>query len=123
MAAQIRHNLIPGQRYGRLSVIGRDGHGKASFRCDCGSVVVTKYIGDVIEGRRVSCGCYRREKQPGTYHRYWQERRAANAERKRTQKAAWWQFDAAGRRVLVFKNGRFINVIQSTGWTVYERAA
>lgn len=55
---------LTGQRYGRLTVLQRDGHihGKTAWicRCDCGKIV-RKDANAMRQGYSLSCGCMRRE--------------------------------------------------------------
>ena len=54
---------LTGNRYGRLTVVGRDNGRKLTYwncRCDCGNLVSVR--GDHLkEGRVHSCGCYKSE--------------------------------------------------------------
>ena len=53
-----RYNII-GQRFGRLTVIGRESsgsHAKFLCRCDCGQEIIAR--GDSLRsGKTISCGC------------------------------------------------------------------
>lgn len=53
-----RYNII-GQRFGKLTVIGRESsgsHAKFLCRCDCGSEIIVR--GDSLRsGKTISCGC------------------------------------------------------------------
>ena len=59
---------LTGQRFGRITVIGRSTDPRADHRstprwtcrCDCGTVFTT-YSDAIREGRVKSCGCYRDE--------------------------------------------------------------
>lgn len=55
---------LTGHRYGRLTVLKRDGHihGKTAWicRCDCGKIV-RKDANAMRQGYSLSCGCMRRE--------------------------------------------------------------
>lgn len=59
-------NDLTGQKFGRLSVLSREGtasNGKALWRClcDCGKVSVTNGA-DLRSGHVTSCGCWRAER-------------------------------------------------------------
>lgn len=56
---------ITGQRFGRLTVIRRDGfsnswHTMWLCRCDCGNTVRVER-GNLVNGRTRSCGCLKRD--------------------------------------------------------------
>lgn len=57
--------IEPGQRFGRLTVLGLDhkgDRGRKYWKCQCdcgGSAVVPQYT--LLEGHTISCGCYRNE--------------------------------------------------------------
>lgn len=64
--------IMPGQRYGRLVVIGPAGKDKGSNRsvlcqCDCGAVKSVRRT-QIVLGTTVSCGCYRRDKKSTLSH-------------------------------------------------------
>jgi hypothetical protein len=55
---------ITGEKYGMLTVIKQNGHGKSGrivwlCKCDCGNVVSVRG-NDLRTGRTISCGCYKR---------------------------------------------------------------
>lgn len=59
-------NFIPGERYGRLTVLGENGrtpHGQVMVdcRCDCGTEVNTRGY-SLRQGRTQSCGCLQIER-------------------------------------------------------------
>lgn len=56
---------LTGTKFGRLVVLYRDkndktGHTKWICKCDCGNVV-SVYKDALLDGRQISCGCYKRE--------------------------------------------------------------
>ena len=58
---------LTGQRFGRLTVVQRDGFGNAwqtmwLCRCDCGKVVRVER-GNLVRGRTRSCGCLKHDYQ------------------------------------------------------------
>lgn len=52
---------VTGTRYGRLVLIGRLARHKHLFQCDCGQKT-TGQLSDVLYGRKLSCGCLRKER-------------------------------------------------------------
>ena len=54
--------LIPGTRFGRLTVISYAGNGKWRCKCDCGKETVATYY-SLPGGHTRSCGCLKRTRQ------------------------------------------------------------
>ena len=56
---------LTGRRYGRLTVIRRDGYGNAwqtmwLCQCDCGKTTRVE-MGNLVRGRTRSCGCLKHD--------------------------------------------------------------
>lgn len=65
MSTRVRHQVKPGARFGRWTVLGegpRNKHGNRTFdcRCDCGAEKTVRRD-RLVSGKTRSCGCYRDE--------------------------------------------------------------
>ena len=60
------YNSVIGDKYGRLTIIGykKGTNGRTVFecKCDCGNIIYSLFS-DLKNNRRVSCGCYNKEKE------------------------------------------------------------
>lgn len=68
MARNARNiNSLVGKKYGRLTILSRDGRlpGNVWCLCDCGNTV-SKKLGNVVRGITKSCGCLRKEQMRET---------------------------------------------------------
>jgi hypothetical protein len=117
----VRARDIAGDRFGRLTAIGRDlskpGHARWLFHCDCGNDKIV-YLQSVVSGRTRSCGCLEAESRRNSNRSHgetcdgrqtpeymaWNNMRARCSNRRRSDYA---RYGGRGIRVCERWNGSF----------------
>lgn len=79
---------LPGQKFGRLTVLAYRNANSVEVRCECGTEKVVRMDG-LRRGDTVSCGCKRREHKPSEAARKAQQTRGRRSATHRAEYACW----------------------------------